>query len=72
MAEKDLGCAVIYIAYKDAISEKDTFRKRSAISFLCGINKMWLNSLKAWCEVAEMDYRAIVKSARRRFKGWNS
>ena len=69
MAEKELGCAVIFTAYKDAISTKDTFRRRSARSFLCGVNNMWLKSLKRWCEIAELDYHAILKESRRRFKG---
>ena len=67
MAEKDLGRAVIYIAYKDAISKKDSFRRRSARSFLCGINEWWLESLMVWCDVAEIDYHAILVESRRRF-----
>lgn len=62
---QNLAKAVICQAYYDACSRKDTYIRSSARCFLMGKNKIWLNSLKNWCEVAGIDYYKIIKKSRK-------
>lgn len=65
--EKGLARAVIYQALKDANRQRDSFIRRSARNFVCASNEIWLNSLIAWCDVADFDYNGIIFFSRKRF-----
>ena len=62
--EIELARAVIMRAIEDAKSPKESLYRREARLFLCAKNRLWRNSLKAWCELAEWTEDDIIKWAR--------
>lgn len=64
---KELGRAVIYLAYRDAHGKDNTYQRRTARNFLCGIDKVWLDSLRVWSDVAGIDYHNVISVCRKKW-----
>lgn len=67
--ERDLARAVILRAVEDAKSAKDSLDRKEARLFLCAKNKLWRNSLVAWCDMAGWEESDIIIWARKEWWG---
>lgn len=65
--ERDLARAVILRALEDAGALKDSLDRKQARLFLCAKNKLWESSLRAWCELAELEPDRIIRFSRKRW-----
>lgn len=66
---KKVANAVILRAIKDLDYEEDTYRFRTARNFCLGVNEIWLDSLRLWCELAGVDEGKVKEYARERING---
>lgn len=64
MGEKELGFSVIQRAFLDACGKKDNYDRQQARNFLRASNKFWERSLRAWCDVANLNPEKIIKKSR--------
>lgn len=62
--EVELAKSVICNAYVDAASKKDSKDRREARAFLTGSSEGWIESLKMWCQFADVSYERIIKKSR--------
>ena len=65
--EVELARAVIMRAVYDAGALKDSLDRKQARLFLCAKNKLWKESLKCWCEMAQWPEDDIIRWARARW-----